>query len=569
MKFLGKISHPNYYIYWILIFWVILNFFSAYYTGLAHDEAYYWMFSKHLDWGYLDHPPMVAVLIWLGQLFFEGNLGARFFNVLINAGALLLLWRICKEYGSDLKLFFFLYFGIIAFHVYSFIIVPDSPLLAASILYFWILKKYLEKESLYNSLLLAVAITLMLYSKYHGFLILFFTILAVPKLLFRKSFWIIAFASILLFLPHILWQINNGFPTYQYHYLGRGNLAYNIKFTTNYILGLLLVSGPLLGFILWVVLFKNRAHNNWERILKVNIIGFVIFFFLASFRSKIEPNWNSPILIPLLIISYKYLIHQQKLRKWTLILSGISLILAFSFRVYAASEVIYTKLSPYISVKNEFHFWDTWAKDIEGIAKNRPVVFLNSYQLASKYAYYTGKQSFSYNSVFYRKNQYDLMDIEEDLQGKNVVLISKIKRDYFTPLQTPINTFYFAEVANFKSYNKVKIDLLNDNLNFEVNKIYPLKIKLTNQFSFPVNLGEESETEASIVISIFQHKKFISSQEFELQFVKKTLKPQENILQEVNFKASEEPGEYHIFISLKNGLLDPGLNYSNKHLKIN
>ena len=36
---------------------------------LIPEEAYYWNYSQHLDFGYLDHPPMVAWLIWLGSKF--------------------------------------------------------------------------------------------------------------------------------------------------------------------------------------------------------------------------------------------------------------------------------------------------------------------------------------------------------------------------------------------------------------------------------------------------------------------------------------------------------------------
>ena len=35
-------------------------------VDLLPEEAYYWNYSRHLDIGYLDHPPMVAWLIRLG-----------------------------------------------------------------------------------------------------------------------------------------------------------------------------------------------------------------------------------------------------------------------------------------------------------------------------------------------------------------------------------------------------------------------------------------------------------------------------------------------------------------------
>jgi 4-amino-4-deoxy-L-arabinose transferase-like glycosyltransferase len=45
---------------------------------VAPDEAYYFMWSQHLQAGYLDHPPMVALWIWLGTwVAGPGALGIR------------------------------------------------------------------------------------------------------------------------------------------------------------------------------------------------------------------------------------------------------------------------------------------------------------------------------------------------------------------------------------------------------------------------------------------------------------------------------------------------------------
>ena len=46
---------------------------------LIPEETYYWNYSRHLDIGYLDHPPMVAWLIKLGTLLFgDTEFGVRF-----------------------------------------------------------------------------------------------------------------------------------------------------------------------------------------------------------------------------------------------------------------------------------------------------------------------------------------------------------------------------------------------------------------------------------------------------------------------------------------------------------
>ena len=560
MKLRGKTINSSYHIFGFLLFWGILNVTSAYYTGLAHDEAYYWMFSQHLDWGYLDHPPMVAVLIWLGQQFFDNNLGVRFFNIFLNLASLYLLWNVCKVYGRDLCLFMAMYVGLITFHVYAFITVPDSPLLAACVLYFWVLRRYLERENVYNSLLLVLAIAFMLYSKYHGFLILIFTIASHPKLLLKKSFWWICFGSVLFFFPHILWEYNHDWPTYTYHFLGRGNLAYHLRFTTNYVLGILLITGPLLCFVLWYAFFKASIESKWERVLKVNVLGFALFFFLASFRSKIEPNWNSPLLIPLFIISYKYIVGLRGPRKLTIVLGALSFALCIFFRVYAANDFIYSQLSTHFKPKNEFHLWDKWASELSNISSGKPAVFMDSYQQASKYAYYNREPSYSYNSVYHRKNQYDLWDTESQLQGKEVVVFSKVPRKGFVPVPTVFGDYYSKQLKKFRSYNKVRIVLLDEKLKLVSGEKRQFHIKLTNDFPYPVTFREDPASPTSIVISVFQHKKLIDQQEFVISELAKPLAPGESMDEKLTFKALLKPGDYFLFISIKTGFLEPGIN---------
>ena len=64
----------NQYAFWLVIL-TIVNLLQACYTELLDDEAYYWMYSRHLAWGYFDHPPMIAVMIKTGYFFFRNELG--------------------------------------------------------------------------------------------------------------------------------------------------------------------------------------------------------------------------------------------------------------------------------------------------------------------------------------------------------------------------------------------------------------------------------------------------------------------------------------------------------------
>src|SRR3954447_26081310 len=68
----------------IILVLVALRLVAAAWTPLTFDEAYYWMWSKHLAGGYYDHPPMVAVAIRLGTMIAgDTELGVRLVSVLL------------------------------------------------------------------------------------------------------------------------------------------------------------------------------------------------------------------------------------------------------------------------------------------------------------------------------------------------------------------------------------------------------------------------------------------------------------------------------------------------------
>ncbi len=63
----------------LLILWKI--YLSA--TLQLHpDEAYYWLWSRHLDFGYFDHAPLIAWAIRLTTLFSQQELWVRFTGII-------------------------------------------------------------------------------------------------------------------------------------------------------------------------------------------------------------------------------------------------------------------------------------------------------------------------------------------------------------------------------------------------------------------------------------------------------------------------------------------------------
>jgi len=63
----------------------IFRLFYIQAVELAPDEAYYWTWSRNLQWGYYDHPPGVGFLIWIGTgIAGNGEFGVRFLWVVIS-----------------------------------------------------------------------------------------------------------------------------------------------------------------------------------------------------------------------------------------------------------------------------------------------------------------------------------------------------------------------------------------------------------------------------------------------------------------------------------------------------
>src|SRR6202043_4282985 len=121
---------------------------AAAWTPLTFDEAYYWMWSKHLAPGYYDHPPMVAVVIRLGTMIAgDTELGVRLVSILL---ALPMSWAVYRTAailfgGQRLAATATILLNVTLMAAGGTLIVtPDAPLLVASSFVLVYLAKLLE-----------------------------------------------------------------------------------------------------------------------------------------------------------------------------------------------------------------------------------------------------------------------------------------------------------------------------------------------------------------------------------------------------------------------------------------
>ncbi len=547
-----------------LVIWLAINMIQSYFTELAHDEAYYWMFSKQLAWGYFDHPPMIALIIKIGYLLLKNELGVRLFICILGTGTLYLIYKLIDHPNKKLSFFIILTLsiGIVSTHVCGWIAIPDTPLFFFVAIFFYLYKKYLDEDNIRLTILIALVIALMLYSKYHGLLVIFFTLISNFSLFKRRSFWIIVALSVIFMIPHLLWQINNNFPTFNYHLIGRSS-HYKIDYTINYILGQLVTAGPLVAPIVIYCALKYKCTCQFEKSLKYNLAGTFIFFFLSSFRGPVEPHWTAIAYIPLIILSYKSIIDNRKVKIWIQRLFWPSIIFAFFIR----SALIYDFFPKSWILLNEFHGWDKWANEIKNAAKGRKVVFTNKYQFPSKYTFYTGEFAHSLNNINYRKNQYDIWDFEDSIQNKPVMLILGTKSaDSLITSNGLIHRYQYID--NFTSYYRVKINIIKDKDIFEHDSDANFVITIENHTEKTIEFGKDKNWRSFLCYTYSRRGKYIFPPKKIENAELISLEPHSCYLQKIKIKTPLNPGKYKLHIWIKTGNLSPSENSTPIKIKV-
>jgi hypothetical protein len=465
---------------------VIINLITASFTELHFDEAYYWLFAQYPQPGYFDHPPLVAWFVRFGQSMVDGTLGLRLITILSNALALSLIWKMVKPYANNALLFWACIYSMTLLHPYGFITTPDAPLFLFTTVFFFLLKQYLEKPNFASVLMLAFTMSLMIYSKYHAFLVLGLVVLAYPVLLKKPSAWIMAFLTLIYLIPHILWQIDNDFASFRYHLIDSHKTPYRIGVSIHYLLNQLLLTGPWLGWLFLFALAKTKTDNTWERILKFNGLGIFIFFLLATLAGDNEAHWTLVAFIPLIIISIKFLADKTKWHKWIIISGGLNFTVLLLARITLA-----TPFAEKIPGLNTLAGWRASEIELAQHTRDLPVVFQDSWNRAARFAYNTSNKKVAHlNSAFHKKNQYTLLDLDEELTGHDVYLLTRDPGQLSNPdtIVTKKETWYGQTIENFRSLYNLSFDTINTESS--LNR-FRAAVVFKNPYGETVELGEE------------------------------------------------------------------------------
>ena len=503
---MALIKNPKYQFVFFLVLFFAVNLLQSAYTGLFEDEAYYWVWSKNLAWGYFDHPPMVALFIWIGGLFFDGELGVRLLSIVSFTFMLVFIWKTLdyKNKKEHVTLFFILIISLALIQVFGFVSTPDTPLMLFTSVFFLVYKRFLNKNNLVNSAFMGISMAALMYSKYHGILVIGFVVLSNLSLLKNKYFWQACAFSIMLYIPHLWWQYENGFPSFIYHLKERGHHSYHLGHSLNHILNIMVVCGITFP-VIYMAFLKKKASNQLEKSFKFVVWGFLIFFFFSSFKASPQAQWLAAMLIPLCLISFPYIAEHPKLRKWLTRLGLAQLFIVLIARVWLAIPA----LSPIVL---ETHLAQSWIAEAKANTEGKPLVFINSYRNASMYTFHTGIETHSYGIPRGRKSQYDLLDTESKLQGKAVFGVGRQLEGNTFVASKGDTDLYGLSIESLNTFQQVRCEIIVDEIDMSISDNNPIRFNIINPYDKSINF------ENAQFFGIFQNKKNEVLKQVELEF---------------------------------------------------
>lgn len=491
---------------WLAVWWIV-NLVVAGASELANDEAYYHIFAQNLTWGYFDHPPMTALLVWLGEHIFGGELGVRFFFTLLQPLYLYIFWLIIRDsIGAshkltrhDGELYAMICSSMLIMQLYGLIAVPDGPLMFFTAVFLLSFKFFTESRR-WSWLMMGVALGLLALSKYHGALVLIFALLANLKWLLKspKKIGELALSGIIalaIITPHLMWQKEHDWVSFAYHLSDR-NTTFEVENIIEYVVNMLVVFSPF--FVpLWIqAMRKTKASTPITRTLKLYPAAFIIFFGISALRGAVQPQWTIVASYGLVWLLWNYTAGHTRTRAYVMrmgwVTNGLLLLVKFVlvFNPIGIRAEVFDNQSSY--------------SEMAEAAAGRPLIVETRYTKAAKYDFYTGGEVYCQSSISHRTSEWEFRNDDDRFIGREVI-IEVSPENYSEQEQAEKiksiklsngKMFHYIEEQNFRPVRKVTIEAEDFQLpeTMKAGDRIATKLRIHNPYPYDIEVDGENHT---------------------------------------------------------------------------
>lgn len=350
-------SRPQVYILIFLLF--LIRIVSMSFHQALVEEAYYWNYAMHLDWSYLDHPPMVAIMIYLSRMI----LGDHEWTIRLPAlmcwmGTAYYSYRLTEIIQKKSGLYAVLFVSILPyFFLQSMFMTPDLPLMlfwSATLYYLYRSIVFNEKRFFFAA---SISLGLGLLSKYTILLLapatlIFITMVPDYRIWWKcKELYLGAIIVLVLFSPVIYWNVTHEWASFVFQSTQR--IHDTRRFSTPIlILILILFLMPTGIWALWD-LFKKGTQSTTRFFFKIYTLFPLSVFAIFSLHNQIKFNWIGTLCLAL-IPWFSILLEKKQFPKrllfslWALIPTYL---LSMTLMISAKPALIYPLL---------FHRYPDW-----------------------------------------------------------------------------------------------------------------------------------------------------------------------------------------------------------------
>jgi 4-amino-4-deoxy-L-arabinose transferase-like glycosyltransferase len=355
---------------------------------MAPDEAYYWVWSRALAPGYLDHPPMVALWIRAGtELLGQGNLGVRLFAPLTAAIGSVLLVRA----GDDLLpgrhaglIAAVLMNATLLFAVGATTMTPDTPLLLFWTATLWALARLLRTGDGRWWLVAGLCAGLALDSKYTAVLLapsILLWVAVTPTLrpwLKRPHPWAAALVALAVFSPVLAWNAAHGWASFAKQGGRAGDFAPGraLQYLGELLGGQIGLATPLIavlcaaGMVLAVRRWRDPA---WCLLACLTALPGLVFLQHAM-GDRVQANWPS-ILYPAAAIAAAGLVGRRHRLLRPAVALGLGLTAIVWVQAALAPVPLPMRLDPTLL---RLGGWSSLAERVSAIAEQQGAGFVAS-----------------------------------------------------------------------------------------------------------------------------------------------------------------------------------------------
>jgi 4-amino-4-deoxy-L-arabinose transferase-like glycosyltransferase len=281
-----------------------LRLIVAAFMPLSNDEILYWRYSKHLGFGFLDHPALNPAMIKIGTLIAgDTPLGIRLMAVLSGLPATWAVWRATTLLTRDARtgLYAALFFSLtFAMSIGGMIATSDSAVMLTSALILWTVVKLIDSQRGVWWLAIGAAIGFGMYAKYTtaflGFGLVFWLALAPSMRRWFFSPWPYfgAALSLAIFAPVLAWNAEREWASFAYQSSRMAPHHLDLRFVGEYLGSQLVLATPAVFIlaVLGLTLKPPTSDDQGPRLmLACLILPLLVLFFVQSFIERVQGNW--------------------------------------------------------------------------------------------------------------------------------------------------------------------------------------------------------------------------------------------------------------------------------------